>query len=85
MCGGYGGKAFLKRCVFNFLRKSDGVLTVRISGGSLFHSVGAAILNAFEPALLFEKDVGTVNLFPRVLGLGEIRERRYPGSDKHLV
>ena len=72
----------MKRWVFSFLRKSDRELTVRISGGSLFHSVGAAILNALEPALLFEKDFGTVSLFPRVLGLGDIRECRYPGSDK---
>ena len=82
MCGSYGRKAFMKRCVFNFLRKSDRVLTVRISGGSLFHSAGTAILNAFEPAFFFEKDFETVDLFPRVLGLGEIRERRYPGSDR---
>ena len=62
-------------------RKSDRIPTLRISGGSLFHSVGAAILNAFEPALFFEKDFGTVNLFPRVPELGDIRERRCPGSD----
>ena len=51
-------------------------LIVRISWGSLFHSVGAAMTNALEPALLLEDDFGTDSLHPRVRGLGDIKERR---------
>ena len=74
--GAKGEKLFLKRWVFNFWRKAGNDLIVRISGGSLFHSVGAAMLNAFEPARLLEKDFGTESLQPRVWGLGERSARR---------